>query len=151
MSFKFNWGHGMFLAMAFFVIFIGSFVYKVMFQDEYDHKLVSEEYYKEELHYQEEIDRLNNAGNLEENVQVKQSKEGLTIIFPSNFDYKNIKTTIKLQRLSDGDLDIIKELKLDSLSYLIPNKDLVKGHYVLKLNWEYNGETYQFREKINYQ
>ena len=32
-----------------------------MFIEDYNHHLVSKDYYKDELHYQEEIDKLNNA------------------------------------------------------------------------------------------
>ncbi len=150
MRLKLNWGHGLFLAMVLFVIFIGSFVYKVMFMDQYDHKLVSEEYYKDELHYQDEIDRLNNAGALEKNVEAIVSDDGILLEFPSNFDYKNIKATLKLQRLSDESLDITKEIELDSLQYLIPDKFLAKGNYNLKMDWDYKGKSYQLREKITY-
>ncbi len=151
MGFKFNWGHGLVVTMALFVLFIGSFVYKVMFIDKYDHHLISEKYYMDELHYQDEIDEQNNGFALKQNVITKQSNQGLSIIFPDNFDYKKIKASFKLQRLSDEDLDIVKEsIELDSLHYLIPDKQLAPGFYNLKLDWSYGGKSYQYREKIEY-
>ena len=77
MKLRFTWGTGIFLAMLAFMIFILSFVYKSIAMDEYQHELVSEDYYKEELHYQEEIDKLNNSNSLSQNIELVNSKEGI--------------------------------------------------------------------------
>ena len=150
MNFKFNWGHGIFLSLAFFVLFIGSFVYKTLFLEEYDHALVSKEYYKEEIKYQEEIDRLNNANKLETNLVTIINSKGISLKFPDDFDYNKIHAHIKLQRLNDVNFDIEKEIVLDSLIYLIPKKHLINGRYSLKINWEYDEIPYQFKEKIDF-
>ncbi len=150
MKFKLNWGQSLFLALALFIIFIGSFVYKSLMMPEYNHSLVSEEYYKEEIHYQQEIDRLNNAVELTQNLVVKRTPEGLSLIFPDTFDYSKISANLKLQRIADESFDITKKLKLDSLTYLVPDKHLVKGRYSIKIDWEYGGIPYQLKEKIDY-
>jgi len=150
MSFKFNWGHGLAMALALFVIFISFFVYKTLADPEYDHSLVSEEYYKEELHYQDEIDKLDNAAKLEHDVNIKQTSKGIELQFPIGFDYKKINAYLKLQRPANEELDIEKEIKLDSLTYLIPHNLLVKGRYNLKLDWESNSIKYQLKKKIDY-
>ncbi len=150
MRFKFNWGHGIFLSLVFFVLFIGSFVYKTLFVSAYDHPLVSKEYYKEEVAYQDEIDRLNNANELKTNIRTQKNAKGISIFFPPETDYKKIHAHIKLQRTNNLNFDIEKEIVLDSLTYLISDKELIKGRYVLKLNWEYEGIPYQYREKIDY-
>jgi hypothetical protein len=102
------------------------------------------------LHYQDEIDRLENAAVLKQDVHVKQSSEGLEFVFPADFDYKKITGHINLQRISDEKLDFESDLKLDSLSYFIPKENLVNGRYNLKLNWKYNGIPYQLKQKIDY-
>ncbi len=150
MSFKFNWGHGIFLALTLFVLFISSFVYKTLVKPEYNHSLVSEEYYKEEIHYQKEIDRLNNAAALSQNVVVNKTPKGIELIFPSTFDFNKITAKFTLQRVANKDFDLEKDVKLDSLTYLIHDKQLIRGMYSLKLNWEYEGKKYQLRDKISY-
>ena len=50
---KISWSAGIVIAMVSFMVFILSFVYKSIAMDEYQHELVSEDYYKDELHYQE--------------------------------------------------------------------------------------------------
>jgi len=150
MKFKLNWGQSLFLALGIFVIFIGSFVYKTLVIPEYNHSLVSEEYYKEEINFQQEIDRLNNATELTQNLFVKKSSKGLALVFPDTFDYSKITAHLKLQRISDDNFDITKQLVLDSLTYLIPDKHLIKGRYTIKVNWEYDNIPYQLKDKIDY-
>jgi hypothetical protein len=150
MNFKLNWGHSIAIVLLLFVLFIGNFVYKTLAKKEYNHELVSEEYYKDEIYYQEEIDRLNNATKLEENIYVKKSKKGLLFVFPKSFDFSKIKANISLQRNEVADFDIKTDIKLDSLSFLIPDSKLIKGRYNLKINWDYGKDLYQFREVIDY-
>ena len=47
---KLNWGTGIVIAMISFMIFILTFVYRSVVMDEYQHELVSEDYYGDELH-----------------------------------------------------------------------------------------------------
>ncbi len=109
-----------------------------------------EDYYKEEIHYQQEIDRLNNAATLTQNLIVNNTSKGLELVFPSNFDFSKISAHLKLQRISDESFDITKNLVLDSLTYLIADKHLIKGRYSMKVNWEYDNIPYQLKEKIDY-
>ncbi|WP_196894462.1 FixH family protein [Aureivirga marina] len=147
---KFNWGTGIALALAAFIIFILSFVYRVMFNDEYNHHLVSDEYYKEELHYQEQIDKMNNANNLEENLKILQTEKGLEVVFPKEFDTNKIQGTIYLQRLSKKELDINVPIELMSNVLIIPKEKLLEGRYDVKIDWTYNGKGYLFKKKIRY-
>ena len=55
-KYKISWPTGIILSIIAFMVFILSFVYKATFLPEYGHHLVSEEYYKEELNYQKEME-----------------------------------------------------------------------------------------------
>ena len=150
MSKKFNWGHGLALTLFAFVIFISQFVYRSFFSEEADHKLTSETYYQEGLDVQKEIDWQENANKLENNITTKNTDKGIEIIFPEGYDYHKISGDLKLQRVSNKDIDIITDFKLKDQILLIPNKDLEKGYYKLKVNWSYNAVLYQYRAKIAY-
>lgn len=150
MSFKFHWGHGIMLFLGVFIIFIMSFVYKTLFVSDYDHVLVSEEYYKDEIGYQKEIDKMNNAAQLKENVKLLSTDQGIEVVFPSFLDPKKITGFVDLQRSNDVKLDLNKELKLDSLNFLIPADQLKKGVYNVKVVWEYDKIPYQLNEKFTY-
>ena len=65
---KFNWGAGIVVAFAVFMIFILSFVFKVQSNDKYDNELVVEDYYKRETKVQGDIEKQQNANDLKENL-----------------------------------------------------------------------------------
>lgn len=150
MKFKLSWPVGIVIAIASFVIFILSFVYKVTFLPEYDHHLVSEDYYKDELNYQQEIDKQNKGIDLEENVILKKVDTGLLISFPTEFDFSKISGTIFFQRLSNDKIDFKLPIELESNDLLIKDAILVDGRWDVKIEWTVNNNTYLLKEKINY-
>ncbi|MDH3321543.1 MAG: FixH family protein [Flavobacteriaceae bacterium] len=146
MKMKFNWGTGIFIAIILFMAFILSFVYKSIMIDKYQHELVSEDYYKDELYYQQEIDKLNNANDLDQNISLNNSEKGITIQFPENLDYQQIKGHIFFQRRSKKDLDFKNDIILDSHKIIIPDSLLVSGKWIIKIDWEYKNTAYLFKE-----
>ncbi len=151
MKIKFNWGTGIVVAMVAFMIFILSFVYKTIAVDKYQHQLVSEDYYKDELHYQQEIDKLNSAAKLTQNIVLNNSSDGVTINFPQDLDYTKISGEILFQRLSNEKLDFNEKIKLEGNSQLISNDKLVAGKWVVRIEWNYNDEEYLYKESWFYQ
>jgi hypothetical protein len=150
MKFKISWPAGIIIALSSFIIFILSFVYKATFLPEYDHHLVSEEYYKDELNYQQEIDKEKKAGQLKENITLKKVSDGLLISFPSEFDPTKITGTISFQRISNSKIDFTLPIQLKTSKILIADKDLVAGRWNVKIEWTANNETYLLKEKITY-
>lgn len=150
MKFKISWPTGIIIAIASFVIFILSFVYKVMFLPEYDHHLVSEDYYKDELNYQQEIDQENKGLELKENIILQKTDSGLLIIFPEEFSPNEISGTIYFQRLSNNKIDFQFPIALDSNKILIEDENLVEGRWDVKIEWVVNDNHYLFKEKIKY-
>ena len=150
MKFKISWPTGIIIAMSAFIIFILSFVYKATFMPQYDHHLVSEDYYKDELNYQQEIDKLNKAATLKEDVTLTKVAEGLLIKFPAEFDPEKITGTISFQRPSNDKIDFELPIKLTNANYLIADDNLVQGIWNVKIEWVINGTTYLFKEKLMY-
>ena len=150
MKFKISWPAGIVIALGSFIIFILFFVYKVTFLPEYDHHLVSEDYYKDELNYQQEIDQQNNADELKENVTYEKVTEGVLINFSSEFNPTQITGTISFQRLSNHKLDFEFPIKLITSNFLIPDENLVEGRWNIKIEWVVNGKKFLFKEKIMY-
>ena len=150
MKIKFNWGTGIVVAMVLFMTFILSFVYKTIAIDKYEHHLVSEDYYKDELYYQKEIDKLNNASKLSENITLSNSEKGITIHFPEDKDFNLIKGMIFFQRRSNHKLDFDKEIKLTSHSITMPDSLLVSGKWIVKIDWQYKEKEYLLKESWFY-
>ncbi len=145
-----NWGTGVVIAMVSFMIFILTFVYRSVVMDEYQHELVSEDYYKDELHYQEEIDKLNNAAALEVNLTVSRTPEGLLLQFPGNLEPGKISGTIRVQRPSKKALDIELPIQLSGNEQLIPDEKLVSGKYLISVDWKHGESEYLFKEELFY-
>lgn len=150
MKFKISWPTGIIVSIVAFIIFILSFVYRVTFMPEYDHHLVSEEYYKDELNYQQEINKLNKAAELKENISLKKVDEGLLIVFPSEFDASTIKGTIFFQRMSNDKIDFKFPIDLQKNEFLIKDENLVPGRWDVKIDWTANNTSYLYKEKLTY-
>ena len=147
---KINWGTAIVIAMISFIVFILTFVYRSAVMDEYQHELVSEDYYGDELHYQEEIDKINNASKLEVNVSLARSEEGLIIRFPEAMKTENITGTISLQRPSNKSLDLFMPIELSNSDLLIPDQKLASGKYILVVDWKYENSEYMFKDELFY-
>lgn len=150
MKFKLSWPAGIVIALTAFVIFILSFVFKVTFLDEYNHHLVSEEYYKDELNYQDEIDKMNNSEALDDNVKLVKANEGLEIVFPSEFEPSEISGNIAFQRLANSKMDFELPIQLKTHTILIKDENLLEGRWNVKIEWKAKGESYLLKEKLTY-
>lgn len=147
---KFNWGAGIVMAFIGFISFIMYFIITMNVNNKYDHDLVSDNYYADELQYQNDINKLKNTKTLIENISYKKTTNGLLIKFPETLDYKNIKGKLFLYRPSNKQLDFETAISLSNSNLLIPDNRLVDGRWNIKIDWQYNGKSYLFKESINY-
>tara|TARA_R110000823_G_scaffold10794_12_gene37552 strand:- start:92 stop:538 length:447 start_codon:yes stop_codon:yes gene_type:complete len=147
---KINWGTAIVIAFGLFITFILYFVFKVQSDSKYDNELVTEDYYKKEQQVQGDIEKQQSANKLEYKVVFKKSTEGITVEFPSNFDYKNIKGKVSLYRPSSQKLDFEIPISLSSSNLLIPNSNLVGGLWDISVDWTYNESNYLNKETIYY-
>ncbi|GGD24285.1 FixH family protein [Hyunsoonleella pacifica] len=147
---KLNWGTGIVLAFIGFIAFIMYFIISMSIGDRFDNTLVSEDYYSEELKYQKDIDKLKNAKDLKIKISYKRTNEGLRISFPEGINYKKITGKLFLYRPSNKQLDFETAISLSNSYLLIPDERLVDGRWNIKVDWQYNGKSYLFKESINY-
>ena len=145
---KINWGTGIVIAFTLFMSFILYFVIKVQSNSKYDNELVVEEYYKHDAKFGDEMVRIQNAQNLVEKPQIINEAGEIKIIFPPQFDPKNIKGKVSLYRPSNKKLDFEIPISLSNSTLLIPKKSLVGGRWDINLNWEYNNKEYQSKNTI---
>ncbi len=147
---KLNWGTAVVIAMISFMVFILTFVYRSAVMDEYQHELVSEDYYGDELHYQEEIDKLNNASTLEVDLTLIRTADGLILRFPEGLQPDNISGSIYLQRPSNKSLDLRMPIEIIENDLLIPDENLASGKYLVIVDWKYEDSEYMFKDEIFY-
>lgn len=145
MKIRLNWPTGIILAIISFMIFILSFVYKSIAIDRYQHELVSEDYYRDELHYQEEINKLNNSNTLEKDIELSNSEKGIVVKFPEDIAQDEISGVIRFQRLSNIKLDFSQEIRLEGHEQLIPDEKLVSGKWSIRVEWNHGEEEYLYK------
>ena len=147
---KINWGTGIVIAFVLFIAFILYFVINMSVNDKYNHDLVTEEYYKKELEYQNDIDKQEKSKTLEKDITVIKTNEGLLIKFPENLDFKSIKGKVFLYRPSNKQLDFETSISLSKPNLLIPDKRLVDGRWNIAIDWQYKKNLYLFKDSLVY-
>lgn len=147
---KINWGTGIVLAFIGFIGFILYFVITMITNKEYNHDLVTEDYYKQELEFQNDINKQKNAKDLSKNISWTKNQDGLIIEFPENLDAKKISGKVFLYRPSNKQLDFETPISLSKNHLLIPDKRLLDGRWNIKVDWKYNGNLYLFKDEIIY-
>ena len=146
---KINWGTGVVIAFALFITFILYFVFKVQSDSQYDHEMVTEEYYKKEQIFQQQIDKSQNAQDLKDKLTVTAQDGGVLISFPKSFEPAKIKGKVSFYRPSNQKLDLERTLSLSNSNLLIPKTDLVGGRWDITIDWEYEGVWYLNKQSVN--
>lgn len=139
-----NWGKCIIVAFVLFAGFIATLVTVCMRQEV---SLVSKEYYKEELAYQEHIVRINNANDLIEKPIIKGVGDFIEVDF-NQFDRVE-KGELKLFRPSDSNMDKSFPIPANEASKQIFSvKDLHPGLYRARMSWIMNGKEYYIETSI---
>lgn len=136
-----NWGHGIIIGFGLFVAYILYFVF-ASYQQEMD--LVSEDYYAQEVNYQDRIDQTENGLQWENEVQLEGVASGLQITFSESALAGLSQGTVKIFRPSDVKLDLTLPLTLDTAGQMtIPAQLIKQGRYEVQFFWETsNGPVY---------
>ena len=145
---KINWGTGIVIAFALFMTFILYFVFQVQWNSKYDNDLVVEEYYKHDLHFQDEMKRIQNAHDLQQKPSITYNSEGVKVVFPGTFDADKIKGNVLLYRASNKKFDFNTPIALNNSALLIPKSKLIKGQWKVNIEWQYEGKKYLSKEVI---
>ena len=147
---KINWGTGIVIAFISFISFILYFVITMNIDQKYDHDLVTEDYYKEELEFQQDINKETNAISLEENITWRKTNKGIELIFPKTLTAKDITGKVFLYRPSSKQFDFETPISLSNHNLLIPDNRLLDGRWNIKVDWQYNGILYLYKKEIIY-
>ncbi|WP_224484867.1 FixH family protein [Robertkochia aurantiaca] len=147
---KINWGTGLVIAMALFISFIMYFVIKANTDAGMDHDLVTEEYYKKELGYQEQLNREQRSKDLGRDITYTVKDNGIELHFPEDINPESIKGTVFLYRPSDKQLDSEITVSLSDAHLLIPDDRLLDGRWNIDVAWEAEGSSYLTRLSLIY-
>lgn len=147
---KFNWGTGIVLAFVAFIAFIMYFVVLSTRDPASNHDLVTEDYYRKELKYQEDLDAARNLEEIEGGVTATITDKGLEIEFPGFMDPEKIRGTVSLYRPSNKQLDFETPIQISNKHLLIPKSRLLDGRWDIRVYWTYEGKPYLYRSRMTY-
>lgn len=143
---KISWGTGLTIVIVtFLVATIGTVLYIMTI----DVNLVADNYYEQEIKYQEQIDKIERTNLLPEQINVSVNGKIISVKFPSLFSYTEISGEIVLFRPSNKDFDVTVPIKIDSTyAQSISHPKLFKGLWKAKISWSTKNESYYNEEII---
>ena len=137
-----NWGKGIVIGLGSFMVFILILAIILMRQNV---NLESDDYYKKEINYEQEIAAMRNANDLENQIKIQVSEEFVMIQLPETGNYSDI--TVFLQRPDNKKLDKTFTFN-DTRSFLIEKKSLNKGSYKVEISYTLEGKNCLQKEML---
>lgn len=138
-----DWGKGIVLTIIGFVALIMTMVVISVRMDGIE--LVTENYYEEEIKYQDRIDESNSAMELDREVI---SYDSQTQVIELDLPNGTV-GSLQLFRPSDSSLDQVIAVKVThSGKTEVPLKELKTGYWRVQLNWSENGVDHYQEKKI---
>lgn len=139
-----NFGKAIVLSFVLFGLFIGTLVFFCVREDV---NLVSTEYYKDELAYQQKLDKINNTQTLEQQPTITARQGKVSIVF-------NV-----MDRVERGELKVLRpsNARLDQKFEILPAQGITRefalshwepGLYRASMTWTMGGKDYYFEKLI---
>lgn len=143
-----NWGWKIFILYTGFVALTLMMVFFTMNQDVF---LVADDYYKQEIEYQGQIDKITNARTLEKPLEIQYDSLGraLTLTYPPDQVTRGIAGEVNFFRPSDARMDKLYMLKPNSKgTQTFSLQDFNRGKWRVKIQWSSMGVSYYEEKEI---
>jgi len=142
---KLSWGYKIMFVYIAFVAGMGFLVLKASSQ-KFD--LVTNDYYDQELKYQQVIDQAANSSRLSAPLTIERNEGELRIRFPEEMKNKKKLVDFYLYYAADAKKDFRKSFELNENELVQALPVGMKGMYELKLSWQAEGVNYIFKKKL---
>lgn len=138
-----NWGHGLTILIVSFVLFMVSLVVICMRQDNIH--LVTQNYYEEEIKYQQQIEKMANASDLDRKVFSYHAQDRTVDL---NLPVGAV-GTLHLFRPSDARLDQKFQVERErGTPVSVDLGHLQQGYWKMIFTWKEGNKEYYLEEKI---
>lgn len=134
-----NWGKGITIAI---ILFMGFILFMVVKATQTSTDLYAEDYYAQEVNYQETIDAKRNGKRLTGNMEFTFSDKNVMVEFPSELASENVSGTLHFYRVENASFDRTFPIKLNGSSMTINREQLVVGSYQVKANFSIDKKPY---------
>jgi hypothetical protein len=145
---KINWGKALVLIFILFFIWIFSFVFFALRQN---NDLVSVDYYEKGAKYTEQININQRSVNYQDSVKINTIAGQVQITFSKGLASKNDSVQVYFFRSSDKSKDVrLNFMKTDS-TLVIDKIGLAHGRYQVFISWNRQGERYMVKKVLDFQ
>ncbi len=143
---KLNWGTGITITLIAFATLMSCMVYLAMQQD-FD--LVSEDYYGEELKFQEIIDGKQAAIGLQDKARLVLKETGVFLELPNDFAEQSKSFEVHMYHEIEADNDFrFSEENTAQNRFEIPFSTFEKGKWIAKIKLQAGNTAYYFEPEI---
>jgi len=142
---KFNWGHGI---AIFFSLFVCVMLTALVMSKKQSVDLVTEDYYAEELVYQDRINQTENSRIAGLEVKTKMEGDFLLVELPEIVKMKRgVLGSITLYRPSGSEMDVLQEFDSSNNGIVqIEKARLHPGTYILQMRLAMDGKDYYIEQ-----
>lgn len=143
---KLSWGTGIVIS---FVVFMSITLAVVIYLMNQDVDLVTPDYYKKELVYQDQIERMERTNKISDKQIINFNGELVSVTMPSSIRNSITSGEIYFYRPSDSKFDIRIPLLPDSAGVqIIPVRELNRGLWMVKVNWKTEVEDFYTEKRV---
>lgn len=140
---KINWGTGIAIFLVFFIGMCFLALYKSL---GVDRSLVRDDYYQEDINYQQKYDKIRNAlSSSKLPITINKQENTLEVDFSG---YKNATGEIYFYRPSDASLDLRKPISLKDSKYSKDLSSFKKGKWRIKIDFTHDGKQYYTEQQV---
>ena len=132
---KFTWGHAAILIPVTIVVVFTSVLIRSMADDKKT-ELVATDYYAKEIQFQNQIDRVKNALELNTDFTWKRVNDDWVLTLKGDFNSNDVEGEITVYRPSDANLDFVVPINLDTNSQQkVSHSKFINGKYQIQVKW----------------
>jgi hypothetical protein len=141
-----NWGHKLLLVFLVFATGIFYLVYRSM---HVNYELVTKEYYKDEIHYQDIIDATTRASELGRKIEISQKGRVISVQLPDEMRNQKVIGVMWFYCAADEKKDRHIPMQLDqNATQQITREKFLPGSYIVKFDWNSNETRYYSEQPL---
>lgn len=142
---RIGWGHRITFV---YLLFVSGILFLVFQSSRQRVDLVTDEYYEEEIRYQQRIDESARADALSEKPRLQLAGNGLSVRLPAEFEGKEVAVKAHLYCPADSRNDVRLETVASRRDIRMEWTGERKGMHILKINWSSEGVSYYSEENL---
>lgn len=139
-----NWGYKIAIALA---LFMGFILYMVISAHQNTVDLVAEDYYQQEIEYQNRIDAKINGNKFTDEIAIENSSSTVSVILKENFPKDFMNGKVYFFKPDNSAYDKLFKLKPNE-NLVLDKEKLGWGNYIVKIEFERDNKLYHIEKRV---